>query len=294
MKILLTGSSGFIGRNILESYLSTKYSISAPNRIELDLADQYSVDEYFKNKTFDVVIHSACKPGHRNAVDNSGIFLTNMQIFHNLLKHKAKYGKFINLGSGAIYDQRFYQAKMVEEYARQSIPIDEHGFCKYCIDHHIEHLDQFIDLRIFGIFGKYEDYSIRFISNAICKTIFNLPITIRQNRKFDYLFVDDLYPVLDFFIENDAGFYAYNVTPDHSVDLLEIAQIVQQAANKPISPIIVDKPGFGLEYSGNNQRLKTELKHFKTTNIDKAISELYGWYKNNLHLINKEHLLIDK
>lgn len=35
-KILLTGGSGFIGRNLRESFLSRKYDITAPAHSELD------------------------------------------------------------------------------------------------------------------------------------------------------------------------------------------------------------------------------------------------------------------
>ena len=96
------------------------------------------------------------------------------------------------------------QPKMAEEYFGQSIPADEHGFCKYVIGKYIENSTKIIDLRVFGIFGKYEDYAIRFISNAICKAIHDLPITIKQNRKFDYIDIDDLMPILEFFIERSG------------------------------------------------------------------------------------------
>lgn len=47
-KILLTGGSGFIGRNLRESFLASKYDISAPAHSELDLLDTQSTDEFFK------------------------------------------------------------------------------------------------------------------------------------------------------------------------------------------------------------------------------------------------------
>lgn len=83
----------------------------------------------------------------------------------------------------------------------------------------IEKSSNIYDLRIFGIFGKYEDYAIRFISNAICKTLFDLPITVKQDRNFDYIFVEDLMTVLEFFIEARPKYKAYNITPASSVSL---------------------------------------------------------------------------
>ena len=142
------------------------------------------------------------------------------------------------------------------------------------------------------MFGKYEDYAIRFISNVICKTIFDLPITIKQNRKFDYIYVDDLMQVLEFFIEEKTQYNSYNVTPDHSIELLEIAKIINSISGKNL-PITVALEGLGSEYSGENSRLKKEL-NFKFKKIEDSISELYHWYSGNKNSINKQLLLTDK
>lgn len=294
-KVLLTGGSGFIGKNITESYLSKKYQIYAPNRTELDLSNDESVHNFFqKNKeNFDIVIHSACKPGHRNASEVGGLFYTNSRMFFNLAKYSDSFGKIINIGSGAIYDMQHYQPKMAEEYFGQSIPADEHGFCKYVIGKYIDNSTKIIDLRVFGIFGKYEDYAIRFISNAICKAIHDLPITIRQNRKFDYIDIDDLMPILEFFIETETKHNSYNITPDASIELLKIAEIVNTISQKNL-PIKVALEGFGSEYSGDNSRLKKEMKNFEFKKIADSINGLYNWYFSNKNNINKNLLLTDK
>ena len=53
-------------------------------------------------------------------------------------------------------------------------------------------------------------------------------------------------------------------------------------------------PGLGLEYSGDNSRLKAEIKDIRFTHITTAIKELYEWYLENKCIINKEVLLFDK
>jgi GDP-L-fucose synthase len=201
MKILVTGGNGFIGKNIKESYLAQKYTIIAPSRLELDCSDDDSMQEYFKKNSFDVVIHSAAKAGHRNASDSNNLFLTNSRMMFNLLKHQNSWGKLLNMGSGAIYDMKNYSPKMPETYFGTHIPTDEHGYNKYIFGKLLPNLKNVYDFRIFGIFGKYEDYSIRFISNAICKSLFDLPISLRQNKKFDYLYINDLMPILEHFID---------------------------------------------------------------------------------------------
>ena len=80
-KILLTGGNGFIGKNIQESFLADKYDIYAPRSFELNLADTTSVDDFFRTRKFDVVLHAAVKPGHRNAKDPTNLFYTNIRMF---------------------------------------------------------------------------------------------------------------------------------------------------------------------------------------------------------------------
>ncbi|HLD77372.1 MAG TPA: NAD(P)-dependent oxidoreductase [Rickettsiales bacterium] len=291
-KILLTGGSGFIGKNILESELSQKYQIIAPSSKELNLASDDDVKNFLEKNKFDIIIHSACKPGHRNAKDNAGIFYSNSRMFFNLLKYCGG-TKIINIGSGAIYDMRHYMPKMKEEYFATYIPQDEHGFCKYIIGKQIENLDNVVDLRVFGIFGKYEDYTIRFISNAICKTLFDLPITIKQDRKFDYIYIDDLMPVLEFFVEKKTKYKTYNITPDISIKLSDIAKTVKKIANKDLS-IIIANEGLGMEYSGDNSRIKAEMANYSNISIENSIFKLYNFYQNNIDKINEEYLLTDK
>ena len=293
MRVLVTGGSGFIGRNIKESYLAQKYTIVAPSRIELDCSDDKSVDAFFKKQSFDIVIHSATKPGHRNAADTSNLFLTNSRMMFNLLKHQSSWGKFINMGSGAIYDMQNYLPKMPETYFGTHIPKDEHGYNKYIFGKLLPSLNNVYDFRIFGIFGKYEDYAIRFISNAICKSIFDLPITLRQNKKFDYLYVNDLMPILEHFIENTPAEKSFNITPNNSIELLDVAKLVKQVSAKNIE-IKVEQEGFGLEYSGDNSLLKSEIKNLQFTPIKDVVHELYNWYLENKNMINKEFLLTDK
>ena len=233
------------------------------------------------------------KPCHRNAKDLSNLFYTNTRMFFNLERHKHEYEKMLVLGSGAIYDVRHYRPKMREEEWTVYIPSDEHGYCKYVCEKVIESSTNIYDLRIFGIYGKYEDYAIRFISNAICKTLFDLPITIKQNRKFDYLYVNDLMPVLDWFVGNVPQYHSYNITPDTSISLLDLALIVKDISGKDL-PVHINQDGLGLEYSGDNVRLKNEYTDLRYTSIYAGVKELYSWYESHMEQLDRNLLLTDK
>jgi GDP-L-fucose synthase len=292
-KVFLTGGSGFIGKNITESYLAQKYEICAPSRAELDIADTQSVDNFFRNRTFDAVIHCAAKPGHRNAKNKDKLLYTNLRIFVNLERHRDKYEKFIHCGSGAIYDNGTDISNVSENDLFKRIGAEEISFYNYLIAKQVQSLSQFVVLNIFGIFGKYEDYEIRFISNAICKALFDLPITLRQNRRFSYIYVDDLYQILEFFIENDAIHKFYNVSSDSYVTLYDLAVLVKKISEKYV-PIHVAKDGFGLDYYGNNQRLHLEMPNLCFNSIENSIQYLYKYYKNNSDSLIYENLLMDK
>ncbi|MDD2337057.1 MAG: NAD(P)-dependent oxidoreductase [Geobacteraceae bacterium] len=291
-KILVTGGNGFIGKNLLE-HLSKQHVVFAPRSFELNLLDEDSVHDFLRNENFDVVIHAAGKPGHRNAKDLKGIFYADTRMFYNIVRCRDCFGKLLITGSGGIYDARFYRPKVKEESWGVHVPIDEHGFFRYVTAHTIGQMDRVVDLRLFGVFGKYEDYAIRFISNAICKAIFDLPITIKQNRRFDYLYIKDLFPIVDYFIENDVCCKEYNVTPDETTELQELAEKVVHVSGKNI-PILVSKKGMGLEYSGDNGRLRKEIPHLQFTKLETAIKDLYRWYEENRTLIDRDQLLVDK
>ncbi|RJQ33538.1 MAG: SDR family oxidoreductase [Actinobacteria bacterium] len=291
-KILVTGGSGFIGRNLIES-LSDKYEVLAPTHSQLELTSDQAVANYFEANNIDIVIHCACKPGHRNACDPTDLVDANTRMFFNIARCADKYKKLIFVSSGAVYGMDHYQPKMKEDCFDRYVPNDEHGFSKYIISKYIENNDNIVELRVFGVFGKYEDYAIRFISNAICKALFDLPITIKQNRRFDYLYIDDLPQVIDYFIRNDGAYKVYNVTPDEAVELYALAEKVLKVSKKDL-PIKVAQPGLGVEYSGENKRLRQEVRGLRFIPIDEAIKQLYAWYLDNKKLINKELLLVDK
>lgn len=292
--ILLTGGSGFIGKNIRESFLAEKYNIIAPRHTELELVDDDAVNNFFNKHTIDVVLHSAVKPGHRNAKDPSNLFYADCRMFFNILRNADSFGRLIVLGSGSVYDMARQDLRKVDEdFLGTSIPVDEHGFYRYVSAKIMERMRNFVELRIFSIFGKHEDYAIRFISNMICKAIHGLPLTMKQNRPFDFLYINDLMPILDHFISNDAKNISYNVTPDHAIELYKAAEKVRAISGKDL-PIVVAKPGMGPAYSGSNARLHSEISQLKLTDLEEAIRELYGWYSDNMHIINRELLLFDK
>lgn len=275
-KLLLTGANGFIGRNLNEG-LSEKYKIYALARQEVDLLDQEAVDNFFKNKYFDVVLHAAVVGGKRG-VQVQEPLSKNLTIFFNLLNQEGHFGKFINFGSGAEYDKSRPIINITEGQFGERIPKDDYGLYKYVCSKYLEGKKNYYNLRLFGVYGKYEDFKTRFISGAILQNLAKKPIVINQNVMFDYLWIEDLVKILKYFIEGNPKFNAYNVASGSKIDLVGIAKIVNQISQYK-SEIIVEKLGLNNEYTADISRLKKELSGIKLTSLRSGIKKLFNWYK---------------
>ena len=99
MKILITGTDGYIGKSLC--YGLNKYNITRINRKVYDLTNGDEVRDFFNDKYFDVVIYCAAVGGSRLKQDDKQVFRDNISMFENLLFKKEHYGKFIHFGSGA-------------------------------------------------------------------------------------------------------------------------------------------------------------------------------------------------
>jgi len=292
--IFITGASGFIGRNVIEQFKG-KYNILCPNHKELELTDQFMVDEFFKKNNIDVVLHMATLGGRRSKTEDvKDMVKTNLQMFFNITRNSKYYKKLIQCGTGGEYDRRFEVKNVKEEDLGKTIPIDDYSFSKYLISKYIEgSKDNIVDLRFFAIFGKYEDYELRFISNAILKNLLDKPIIINQNVYFDYVYINDLVKILTYFIENDSKYKFYNVGTGKPQDLLSLANKINKISEKK-SEIILKQEGLNKEFSCDNKRLLDEIKDFKFTPLEESIRELYLYYKENIEKLDLTNLLAEK
>lgn len=290
MKILITGGNGFIARNLSEQ-LNDKYSSVVLSRKELDLLDSLKVFDYIKSNKFDVVIHGAtydAAPKH-STKDPAKVLENNLRMFFNLARCKDYFGKMIYFGSGAEFGRENWMPRMKEDYFDQYVPTDQYGLSKYIMTKYAQLSGNIYNLRLFAVFGRYEDWRVRFISNACCHAVVGLPIRINQNVFFDFMHIDDLIKIIEWFIDNKPRRNVYNICTGNVNDFKSIAEkIIKISGKKP--GIEIKTQGLGKEYSGDNSLLLGELKGFKFGSIDSSIKDLYGWYELNKEIIEKNKL----
>jgi len=103
MKILLTGANGMVGKNILESPLSSQFDFIFPSSSELNLLDKEEVGRFLKKQSPDMVIHAAGIVGgiQANIANPVKFLVDNMQMGLNILTEARNAGvmRFMNLSS---------------------------------------------------------------------------------------------------------------------------------------------------------------------------------------------------
>jgi len=288
--LLITGASGFIGKNLTEAFRG-RYELIIPGRFELDLGNMTIAKEYLMRHEADVLIHCANSSDTNHHIAPKKNFISeNLRMFFALDSLRQYYGKMIYFGSGAEYGQLHYIPQMNEDYFGCHIPEtdDVYGLAKYVMGKYSELSHGVINLRLFGIFGKYEMWSRRFISNTICKALKGIPIIIDQNKLFDYMWAADLAPIVEWFIENEPKHNQYNVCTGNRIDLLTIARIVCNVVGIPQN--IEVKSENGTEYSGDNSRLVSELGNVKFTDMKTAINELTRYYESCINEFDENQL----
>ncbi len=269
-KVLLTGGSGFIGRNIKE-YLGKVCELYSPTRKELNLLDEYEVRSYIEKNGIQVVIHSANPNPVKNSLDKpETMFEDSIRVFMNLYNAQDCYEMMYTLGSGAEYDKSKDIELIREEDEGRSVPKDSYGLAKFAINKIIENSDKQCNLRIFACYGP-TDHESKFITHVIHCCMNNEDITIRQNCYFDYMQVGDLARILEFFIFNKPHHKAYNVCTGTRKTLEEIAGIVRKQMNSE-SDIIILNPGWNNEYTGSNRRLLEEIGDYNFISLEEGIA----------------------
>ena len=109
MNILILGSTGFIGKNILEYLIERGYNVYAPNHKLMDVLDEKGVIDVLKNGQYDVVINALDRNGKENSY-----FENRLRMFQNLAIHSDLYGKMIYFGSGAEYGRELPECNIEE------------------------------------------------------------------------------------------------------------------------------------------------------------------------------------
>lgn len=250
MKILITGKNGYIAKS-LANKLKEKHSVIGIGRDDFDLTDRESTNRWFKDKHFDVIIHTAIVGGSRLKQDDEKVFFQNLSMFYNLLSNQDKFNQLISFGSGA----------------ELGYPIDPYGLSKNIINRIIHNEPKFNNIRIFAVFDENE-LNTRFIKSNIKRYIDKQPLVIHQDKYMDFFYMDDLVSIVEYIIFNPQV-KEINCSYSQSYSLHSIASLINQLSDYKCE-IKVEQKGLGKDYIGQYQNLSISF-----VGLEKAIKQIY-------------------
>jgi len=271
MKILLTGANGFIARNLKTFFLSDSLEVSVLHRGIADLCDRQQVNDFFKDKTFDVVIHCASVGGNRTKLDDVSCVNTNLSMFYNLMEHRDKFKKFINLGSGAELDRNKHING--SSSLQNCFPIDDYGLSKNIIAKVGSQIPNFYNVRIFNVFN-HDELETRMIKNNIKKYINKENIIIHQDKYMDFFYINDLYRVLINIILNTTSPKTIDCSYPEKLKLSDVANKINNLSDYKVD-VVIENEGLGNEYRGNPSALYPTNLILNIKGLDFGLRETY-------------------
>jgi len=232
MKILVTGSKGYLGRSLVPS-LSNLYEVTTITRDDFDLLNSDSINGWFIDKKFDVVIHTAISGGSRLKKDDEKVYEDNVLMFKNIMNNRDKFDRLISFGSGA------------EIFSIET----PYGKSKKWIADQIDRDEKCHNIRIFGVFD-HDELSTRFIKSNIIRYINKQPMMVHSNKIMDFYYMEDLVSLVKFYLTNSSLPKTINCSYEQKYTLLEIAKFINSLDTHTV-PILVEESKELEFYCGN-------------------------------------------
>ena len=279
MKILLAGSNGFVGKNFVNRLSTTEHDILPVSRLICDLSHPSALSRLCEDFKPDLLIHCAVS---LQSTDN------NLAMYYSLENASNFCGKCIMIGSGAEYSHQRYIPLMKEEY------FDPHAFPQNKEPYHISKFtisrihessayQNIFNFRVFGLYGKYEDYSRRLISNNILSFLKTGKMSYNKNISFDYLYIDDLLDAIMCFSSATKTVHrTYNVCAGKSWKFSHILNECITALGGSDKDILCkDDTPSNYDYSGDCSRFEHEFNYkISKTSFSAAANDLSAWLRS--------------
>lgn len=294
MKVLVLGSDGFVGSNLLEDLGSNFCCAGTTRKMEVasstgkllfDLEDRNtwtSLVDWQPDVVVNCIVSEVIrqKEEARRTIDFNYLITTR---FYDFLFQNLRGTYLIHLGSAFEYD---LSAIALTEETRCK-PETFYGIAKLLASYHLINNfspESFTILRPFNMFGPYDEEQ-KIIPHLIAAQRDNLPIDLSNGiQKRDYFFVKDLSAVLKLLINfPDKRESILNVGSGRSYSVRDVAAIISENLSEFDPGLwrwgrIPDRPGESSSFYNASDKLKR--KGFCYTEFEKAIKITVSYYIN--------------
>ena len=309
MKILITGSTGFIGSNILRRLVyegndknihifirsnSNLWRISdivgSVNVHTVDLTDKKQVEDSIFRIKPEIIFHCAIYGGYPSQTDAEQIIRTNFLGTVNLLEASVRTGfkAFINTGSSSEYG---IKNKPMEENDFPD-PINTYGVAKlastyYCRMTSIKYELPIITLRLFSPYGYYEEPN-RLVPYLIKSMLEEKEIKLGSpNAVRDFIFIED---VIEAFIQSvnkiDEMNFGTIINIGSGIDtkVIETFKILKEIIGYHMEPKVEGEPRDSDKsqiWRANISKAEELLEWQPKYDLKSGLIKTVEWFKNN-------------
>ena len=316
MNILITGSSGLIGKSLQSLIQDKKNNYIFLTSKDCDLRNLENVNKIFNKYQPDIVIHLASKvAGLYGNMNNNYIFLMdNIKINSNILEccEKYKIKRLINILSTCIFPNDNIKYPLTSDQILNGKPHNSnsgYAYSKRFLYIGSELLTNYSDIEIINLiptnlYGKYDNYNLDnshvipgLIHKIYLSKINNSELIIKGSglAKRQFLYVDDLSKIILelMFKKLESKFYSLVISPPVS-DEITIKELINILCKKFESNNLLNKIKYDTSYS-DGQIIKTSdsnellelLPNFKFTSLESGLEKTINYFIENYNKIRK-------
>lgn len=291
-RALVTGVSGFIGRNVASYFHSRGYEVvgwdilSAPNVKCVNLLDTNSIENALSSECPDIIVHCAGSADVGKSVQNPAAdFQGNVTVTHNLLftLHKLHMEKVrtIFLSSAGVYGNTKYlpiseetPLNPLSPYAVHKVMCEE--LCKYCAKNY----DMNIKIaRIFSAYGPGLRKQIFWDMHNKYKETGRLDMFGTGHESRDYIYIDDIVQALYLLATKISDEIIFNVANGEEITIKLATELFARyygISENNISFNGIIREGDPINWKADISKI-TALGYKTTINIKQGIKKYIEW-----------------
>jgi len=307
-KVLITGSTGFIGSNLArlalnhdaEVYIlyratSNKWRINnilnSVHGFCVDLSDSGRLNSIVSEIQPDIVYHTAAYGGNPLQKDQQTIVDSNLMGTINMINacRKVNLDLFVNTGSSSEYGIK--TRSILEDDLLE--PVNDYGISKaaatlYCQAVARNEELPIVTLRLFSPYGSYEGHS-RLISSTIiaCLRGENPRISSRSFVR-DFVFIDD---VLDAYLKvvdaSDVSGKIFNIGYGEQHSVGDVVDTVIRFTGNKVIPVIGSPQRWQSEpamWQADISRAKKYFGWCPKYDLERGLTAAIRWFQENIDI----------